>query len=81
MRNAIVDALSAAESGMRRMGWYLCSGRATRARTIRRCVQLGYLRSAGMCSLTDDDGFHRHGCAEREGFEITDVGKARLAQG
>lgn len=58
----------------------LLTGRTVRRDQVRRAVAAGVVESAGMVVVCDDDGFAREPERWREGFKLTDAGRAALAE-
>lgn len=49
-------------------------------RDVRRCVERGLLKSVGLVTLCDDDGFTLDPERFREGYVLTEAGRAALPQ-
>lgn len=56
----------------------LVTNRQCPRRAVMRAVAAGLVRSAGVVELCDDDGFTRTPERQREGFVLTDAGRAAL---
>jgi hypothetical protein len=58
----------------------LMTNRQFPRRAMRRLVERGLARSVGVVEACDDDGFRLTPSRWREGFVLTDAGRARLAE-
>jgi len=73
------DVLETAESQMRKMGWYLTTGKHVPLKVVRRCVEKGYLRKLDeQVVMSDDDGRIKEPERYRDGYELTEKGNDAL---
>ena len=59
-----------------RFGWLFTTGRTHRRATVQRMIALGLVRSVGEVVMVDGDGYTKQPERYREGFELTEAGKA-----